>query len=642
MEFRFELLNMIHKYISQLKEILLAVVVICFIICCLYACANVGSPGGGFYDITPPRFVSSIPEPNTTGYNKNKIEIIFDELITLEKASEKVIITPPQRRNPIIRALGNKIKIELKDSLWPNTTYTIDFTDAIADNNENNVLEGFSFAFSTGETLDSLIIAGRLLNAANLEPMPDILIGLHTNLDDSAFVTEAFGRTTKTNDKGEFWIRNVSHGTYRIYALNDLNRDYKFDQPGEAIAFYDSLILPTFRHEIRLDTIWKDTIRLEIDTILSVPYTHFLPDDIELFLFQEDFVRQFMLRPERNEAHKFTLPFNAPVAALPEINLLESDIVGKWYIPELSADKKIISYWITDSLVYRIDTLKLQVNYLKTDSLNLLSQTTDTLKLFQRGVKKPVSKPNKEKAEKKIDFLNINISGSSSMDVFDTLSITFSEPLLNYRREMITIEEKVDTLWEIRDFPVLADSLNPRVFHVDKQWPYAREYRISIDSAACISVYNKWNDKKLTDFKLKKEEDYGHIYVSLEETDGLFGVGELLDGSDKVIRRAVLQNGELIFRNLKPGKYYLRYLVDTNGNGKWDTGNYREKLHPEKVYYYPAFFELRQDWEIEQSWNIRGVPVAKQKPMDITKNKPHKKNTNREKYEEYNSKNAKK
>ena len=627
---------MIDKYISRIKEALLAVAAICFVFCCLYACASIGSPGGGVYDLAPPRFASSTPEPDAIGYNKNKIEIIFDELITLEKPSEKIIVTPPQKQNPIIRAQGKKIKVELKDSLWPNTTYTIDFTDAIADNNEKNVLEGFSFAFSTGETMDSLIIAGRLLNAENLEPMPNILIGLHTNLEDSAFVTEIFRRTTKTSDRGEFRIRNVSPGTYRIYALNDINRDYKFDQPGEAIAFYDSLVIPTFRHDVRLDTIWKDTTKIEIDTIKEISYTHFLPDDITLFLFQENFVRQYMTRPERNEAHKFTFPFNAPVSSLPTVTLLNREESGEWYIPEIAKDRKSVICWITDSLVYQTDTLKLAVNYLKTDSMNLLSPVTDTLKLFQRVKAKPAKLKKGEVA--KIDFLDINISGNGSMDVFDTLKITFSDPLLSFDSKLIKIEEKVDTLWETRDFPILADSLNPRVYWVNKKWSYEREYRVSIDSAAFTGIYGKWNNKKQNKFKLKKEEDYGHLYVMLEGADKTQGIGDLLDGSGKMVRRTILKNGELLFPNLKPGKYYLRYIVDWNGNGQWDTGNYKNKLQPEPVFYYPDFFEIKQNWEIEQSWNIHAVPIEKQKPLEITKNKPQQKNTNKTKYEEYNQK----
>ena len=631
---------MIDKYISRIKEALLAIAVICFVFCGLYACASMGTPGGGAYDVTPPRYVSSTPELNALGYDKNKIEIVFDELIVLKDQS-KVIITPPQKQNPIIRAQGNKVKIELKDSILPSTTYTIDFTNAITDNNEGNVLEGFSFAFATGETLDSLVIAGRLLDAQNLEPMPDILIGLHTNLEDSAFLTEPFIRTTKTNEQGEFWIRNVSPGTYRIFALNDLNHNYKFDQPGEAIAFYDSLIVPTFKPDIRRDTIWKDTTKVAIDTIKEIPFTHFLPDDVFLFLFQEDFVRQFMARPERKDKYTFTLPFNAPVTPLPNVALLGEEEPREWYIPEIAPDRKGITYWITDSLVYQKDTLKLEVNYLKTDSMNLLSPVTDTLKLYQRG--KPKSPPKLKKGEvAKPDFLGVNISGSSSMDVFDTLKITFSEPLLSFDRQLIKIEEKVDTLWEIRDFPILGDSLNPRSFWVNKKWPYEGEYRVSVDSAVFTSIYDKWNDKKQSKIKFKKEEDYGHLYVAIVGDDGMPGVGELLDGSDKVVRRAILKNGELAFPNLKPGKYYLRYIVDWNGNGRWDTGNFKEKRQPEPVFYYPNFFDVRQNWELEQTWNIREVPVIQQKPLDITKNKPQQKGTNKAKYEEYNQKLEKK
>ena len=625
---------MLDKYISRLKEILLSAVIICFVFCGLYACANLGTPGGGAYDVTPPHFVSSKPEPNTCNFTGKRIEIIFDELISLEKASEKVITTPPQKQNPIIRAIGKKIRVELKDSLWENTTYTIDFTDAIVDNNEKNALEGFTFAFSTGDIIDSLIISGRLLNAENLDPMPNILIGLHTNLEDSAFWTESFRRTTRTNEQGNFWVRNVAPGTYRIFALNDLNRDYKFDQPGEAIAFHDSLVIPTFRNEIRMDTVWKDTLKLAIDTIRPVPFTHFLPDDILLFLFQEDFARQYMTRPERKEPHQFTLPFNAPVVSLPKIDLLHAEFPEKWYIPEMTDNGKSISYWITDSTVYQLDTLKLQVSYLKTDSLNRLSETTDTLKLFQRG-KKPTPKLKKGETAKTV-FLDINISGSSSVDVFDTLRITFSEPLLHFESNLIKIEEKVDTLWEVRDFPILADSLNPRVFRIDKKWNYGREYQINIDSAAFMSIYGKWNDKKQSKLKFKKEEDYGHLYVIIEGHGGLPGVGELLDGSDRVVRRSILKDGEISFPNLKPGKYYLRYFVDVNGNGKWDTGNFKEQRKPEPVYYYPNFFEIRQDWEIEQNWNIHEVPREKQKPVDVTKNKPQQKKTNKDKNEEYN------
>lgn len=224
------------------------------------------------------------------------MEILFDELVQLDKPSENVIITPPQMQLPVIRAAGKKVVVELKDTLKENTTYTIDFTNSISDNNEKNVFENFSFAFSTGDVIDTLEVSGILLNAENLEPMPGITIGLHKNLEDSAFVKLPFDRTSRTNDKGQFTIRNISPGSYRIFGLNDVNRDYKFDQPGEEIAFNDSIIIPSLELTTRQDTLWKDS--LTIDTIRTVAYTRYFPDDIELRLFKEDFVRQYLLKPE--------------------------------------------------------------------------------------------------------------------------------------------------------------------------------------------------------------------------------------------------------------------------------------------------------------------------------------------------------
>ena len=276
-------MSMDNKYIRDFLKLLIGVILLAII----YSCANIGSPNGGPYDETPPKFVSSNPIPNQVNYQGKNVEILFDELIQIEKPTENVIITPPQMELPIIRSSGKKAVIELKDSLKPNTTYTIDFTNSIVDNNEKNVFENFSFAFSTGETIDSLEISGVLLNAENLEPMPGITIGLHNNLEDSAFVKVPFLRTSRTNDKGRFTIRNIAPGSYRVFALNDVNRDYKFDQPGEDIAFLDSLIVPSFEFTTRQDTTWKDT--LTIDTIRTINYTRFLPDDIELRLFNEKF-----------------------------------------------------------------------------------------------------------------------------------------------------------------------------------------------------------------------------------------------------------------------------------------------------------------------------------------------------------------
>ena len=349
----------------------------------IYSCANIGSPNGGPYDETPPKFVSSTPVPNQINYTGKKIEILFDELIQIEKPSENVIITPPQMELPVIRSAGKKAVIELKDTLKPNTTYTIDFTNSISDNNEKNVFENFSFAFSTGDIIDTLEVSGVLLNAENLEPMPGITIGLHNNLEDSAFVKLPFVRTSRTNDKGQFTIRNITPGTYHIFALNDVNRDYKFDQPGEDIAFLDSVIVPSFELTTRQDTTWKDS--LTIDTIRTVGYTRFFPDNIELRLFKEKFERQYMVKPERPDEKYFTLRFNTKLDTVPvpvPINFTPED--STWYFVQQTEGGAAVNYWLADSTVWKQDTLQVQVSYPKSDSLNILRPQTDTAQLVLR------------------------------------------------------------------------------------------------------------------------------------------------------------------------------------------------------------------------------------------------------------------
>ena len=211
----------------------------------IYSCANMSRPGGGPRDETPPVFVKSTPAPGALNVSKQRVEIEFDEIIQVESPGEKVIVSPPQKDMPEIRALGRKVTVELKDSLLPNTTYTIDFSNSIVDNNEKNPLYSFAYSFSTGPTIDSLQVSGILLNASDLEPVTGMLVGLHSNLDDSAFQKLPLERIASSDELGHFTIRNVAPGKYRLFALKDLNRDYKFDNPSEEIAFFDSIVVPT-------------------------------------------------------------------------------------------------------------------------------------------------------------------------------------------------------------------------------------------------------------------------------------------------------------------------------------------------------------------------------------------------------------
>lgn len=596
------------------------------------SCASLGSPEGGDYDETPPHFVKSNPPANTTQFKRHKIELSFDEYISIEKPSEKVIITPPQKKMPVIRAIGKKISVELKDTLISNTTYTFDFTNGIVDNNEKNSLEGFAFAFSTGDVIDSLIISGLLLNGENLEPLPNVIVGIHSNLEDSAFTSLPFLRTTMTNDRGRFSIRNVAPGTYRIFALKDMNRNYKFDQKTEEIAFCDSLIIPSFEPAFRMDTIWKDS--LTVDEIKEVHYTRFTPDDLILFFFKENFDTQYLSKTERPKQNQLALHFNSPDSLPPTVYLLKEDsienIQENWYIPEYSPDKRDITYWITDSLLYQRDTIRLEVDYLKTDTLFNLAPVTDTLRfVWKKEIPKKKRKKDLEKEAAIVDFLKIDFSLKNTANIFDTLKVIFSEPVQEFDLKKFRIQQKVDTLWENRILPIVKDTLNPRIFYINNSWSYDQEFKIIVDSASIFSIYDKCNDSTSVKFKFKAQEEYVNIYIKIFGSESV-GFGELLSNSDKMIRTSALYDGELIFENLNPGKYYLRYIEDFNGNERWDTGNYSRLLQPEKVYYYPKVIDLpRKNTDFESEWDIRMLSVDKQKPLEITKNKPMEKKLKR-------------
>lgn len=592
----------------------------------LTSCANMASPNGGPYDETPPKVISSYPKPNTINFKGKKVNLFFDEIVQIDKPSENVIVTPPQREMPIIQSYGKRIQVELNDTLLPNTTYTIDFTNSIGDNNEKNILQNYSFAFSTGEVIDSLQIAGTLLNAFNLEPMTGITIGLHKDLADSAFTSKPFVRTSRTDDRGHFTIRNVAVGRYRIYALDDSNRDYLFDQPGEAIAYQDSLVIPSSYADVRQDTIWKDS--LTVDSIKEVRFTHFKPEDLVLFLFQEKFERQYLVKSERLDDRYFTLKFNAQMDTVPIPRPLNFEENKEWFFVQKDMDGKQIHYWLTDTMLLHQDTLRMEVTYPKSDSLNILRSQRDTLRLFVKKRKVEVKRKRhkgkkKEEEVEPLHFLSINMKPSGSLDVFDTVRITFDEPVLHLLADQLPLEMQVDSVWEPVSYTLRRDSLDSFSFCLLNKWPYETNYRLKVDSASITSVYGHPVDNHSFTFTTQKEDEYGHLYINISGVQGPSFV-ELLDNADKVVRCEKVKRGGVLFMNLKPAKYYARLIVDTNANGRWDTGNYAAKQQAEPVYYYTKFFAVMQNWKMEESWDVLKTSVTKQKPLEITKNKPKK------------------
>ena len=631
--------RMLRNKYSNMKPLFNRLAGVAAVAAVLYSCASIGRPEGGAYDETPPRFVSSTPAPGALNNNRKRVSIEFDEFIKLEKPGEKIVISPPQVQQPEIKSNGKRVIINLKDSLKPNTTYTIDFSDAIQDNNEGNPLPDFGFTFSTGTALDSMVVSGTVLNAANLEPVKGMLVGMHSNLADSAFTTKPFERVGRTDSRGHFTIRGVAPGEYRIYGLQDADQNFYYSQPSEIIAFEDSLIIPSMDERVRFDTIWKDS--LTVDTIVERTYTHYSPDDVILRCFKELISSQRLIKSERPEPRKFSFYFSATADSLPLLKGLNFDETDAFIVEMPTGRIDTLNYWIRDSLIYQMDTLKMSLSYLYTDTLNKLVPRTDTLKLVsklrpksEKELEKEREKKEKEleKAKKKAEkegkeyveptiFLPVDVYAPGTMDIYDYITFTFTEPLASVADSAIHLRQKVDSLWRDVAFDFVPDSLNLMRYNVYADWEPGESYTFEVDSMAFHGIYGLFTDKIKKEFKVKKPEEYGQIYYNVSGADSVAFV-ELLDGQDKVVRTVPVVDGRADFYFLNPGKYGARLINDTNGNGVWDTGKYEDKRQPEKVYYYPQVIELKANFDLTQTWNIHEKPLDKQKPVELKKQKP--------------------
>ena len=603
-----------------------------------YSCASMGTPDGGPYDEMPPKFVGSTPRIYAVNAKNQKLELEFDEFIKLEKASEKVVVSPPQLDQPEIKVLGKKVVVELIDTLKDSTTYTIDFSDAIVDNNEGNPMGHFTYSFSTGSSIDTMEVSGTVLNAADLEPIKGIQVGLHKNLNDSAFTKLPFDRVSRTDSRGHFSIRGVAPGKYRIYALMDGNQNYQFDSKTEAIAFSDSIIIPSMMPATRQDTIWKDT--LTIDTIKTIGYTRFMPDDIILRVFKEENTRQYFSRGQRDKENHFILKFSAKADTLPTLTGLNFDATDA-FIVEPNAGNDSICYWIKDSLVYQMDTLQLKMDYLYTDSLNQLVPKTDTIYLankLTRAQKEKLAKKEAEEKEKErkkkerkgekvgpepTPFLNMKVDAPSTFDINKNIVLSFEEPVVRMDTSAIHVNVKVDTLWVKTPFLLVADSVVPRQYEILASWEPEKEYQLQIDSAAITGLYGLQTNKVEQTLKVKKLDEYGTLLLNLPGVEQTCIV-ELLDSSGKVLRQqAVTPEGTADFYYLAPNtKYYIRMFDDRNGNKVWDTGVFETGIQPEEVYYFPNVWEMKANFEFEETWDVHAVPIDKQKLDEIKKQKP--------------------
>lgn len=595
----------------------------------MYSCANIGNPSGGPIDKTPPIFMRSNPTPNAVNVKDRKIEIFFDEIVTLKDPSTKIIVSPAQTEMPRMSALGRKVTVELVDSLLSNTTYTIDFSNSIQDNNEGNAIDNFAFAFSTGSVIDSMRVSGYVLDSRTLEPMQSVVVGLQSNLADSAFHKEKLQRVALTNDRGQFTIRNVSPGSYHIFALKDLDRDYKFGNPTEDIAFLDSIIVPSIGSREAADTVYNDLN--EIDTIMCATRPAYFPNDILLSMFNEDRKSQYLANNLRVDSTRISLTFAAASDTLPSLSIVgRNDVPDQWYTLERSQTNDTLTYWIRPPHLVSADTLMVATTYLRTDTASNLSWGTDTLKFtFQRQKAKKKKKNEETDSLEQIRFMELHPLANGTQEVYAPLLLQTGTPIERYSREAFHLQRKLqnDTTFypaEIKSIALRDSTLSRRDLMLKVDWEPGAAYTLAVDSLAMTDIYGLRTKPLKVDFNVRKMEEYGNIVFNIPAVRDS-AIVELLDGTEKIVLRAPVKSHRAELLNLLPGKYYARLFIDRNGNGKYDTGNYDMHLQPEETVYYPGAINLKKNWDVEQTWDIYATPIDKQKPEAIKKNKPERK-----------------
>ena len=611
----------------------------------LAACASIGNPDGGPYDEDPPVLLKSLPGIGATNVKEGRVVLDFNENIKLVNAFEKVIVSPPQAEMPEIKYSGKRVTVELKDSLRPNTTYSIDFNDAIADNNEGNPYENFAYVFSTGSEVDTFAVSGTVLNAEDLEPIKGIVVGLHSNVNDSAFTGLPFDRVSRTDSRGRFTIKGIAPGSYRVYALADANNNNLFDQKSERLAFMSDLVTPYAVAALRSDTVWRDSIT--IDTVRSVSYTRFMPDDILLRAFTEEMHMQYLVKTRREDHKNFTLYFASPNEEMPVMEGLGFDFADR-YIVETTANKDTLTYWLKDSAFYRADTLDFRVTYKVPDSLGVMVDKSDTIYLATKKRWETIRKKEQEKLkEEEKEFLKrakrtagydennppmyvpknvplkVAFNGSSSSDVDGRFYFSFDEPLSAVDTTAIRVSHLVDSVWVPVEYHMEPERGSAREYGLYAEWRPNERYLVEADSAAFKGLYGAESGKFKKEMHFRSLDDYAVLYLNIKGV-GNDAVVELLNTQGNVVKSARTDNGHCAFFFIKPATYYLRLFIDGNNNGKWDTGDFAKGVQPEQVFYYNRPMEMRALFEYTQDdWDIT-MPLNEQKPLEITKQKPDK------------------
>lgn len=533
---------------------------IALITCTLWQCANIVTPSGGAKDEIAPVLDTVFPINKSLEFSSEQIVFHFNEYIQISDIFNQLIISPPVEEFPDVSVKGKKLIVKLKNELRDSTTYTLNFGESIKDITEGNILENFTYVFSTGNELDSLKLDGIVNDVITGDPKEKVYVLLYPNTSDTLFTTSKPYYFAKTNSSGQFNIENIKEGKYFIYALEDQNFNFYYDLPNEKIAFKNE--------EISIDSNLRN---------------------IQLALFQEQSSEQKFLGAKSFRYGQVSLFFASNTKNF-SINS-ESE-----FLLQKNKTEDTITFWMNNVF---IDTQSLEIRFNDID-------TSLTIPV------KSIPKDSSISKMKNAYTINIEkpVKGSSQSanrapwDLNKNLEITFQNPLSSFTDSLITIKD--DSLQTNLNAILKLDSSDLRKIIVSAQWLQFRSYDVMINQNASKDIFGITNDSASFKIKTKKAADYAQIILKIKTDSSEQIIFELLDKKLNIIKSELISGkteNKFIFSYLYPDSYKMRIIKDSNKNGKWDTGNYENKSQPEQIIYYNQEIATKSNWEIELNWD---------------------------------------
>lgn len=538
------------------------------------SCAQIVAPTGGKLDKEAPKVLLYEPLNGSTNFASKSISISFDEFIQLKDLNNQLIISPPLQFVPDIKTKNKELIIEFdkKEQLKANTTYSINLGKAIQDIHESTPIENFSYSFSTGSTLDSMKIAGKVENAFDLKTEKAALVMLYKNYTDSSAYNALPDYIGKTKEDGTFEIKNISAGNYKLIALKDANANYKYDSETEKVGFLDSMI----------------------DVTNGKSYT--------VSLFQEPAKKTFIKFNAHNYFGKILLVFNKPTENI-SITPINNVFNEKDIFIDFSKNKDSVHYWFRniekDSIIIQV---KENATIIDTLAFKLIKKT-DAIKNARNPLKfQLTSSPNKNQ--------NVELNSEFAINFSHPIEPTTIEALKNKEIKLFIDSMPYTDNKDLFYSQITRSSfaIKQRINNSENPFPFKEntKYTLFIEPSTFTDIFGFTNDSIQLNFKTREEKQYGSIKLKLDVNNTSKNyIVQLVDEKDNIVREVNTNKSDAVFfQYLLPKSYKLKIICDNNANNKWDTGNLIQRTQPEKVIYNAETITTKPSWDLELEWKI--------------------------------------